>query len=103
MESMHPEFACCVSQEAALVSWLNLVKGIKEVSEYAQFGSQILLSSGDMAGNLLWSSSMMMMMTHDEKSSIERDHKTRFARNNVLKYSESIHVSSNLLLAEICL
>ena len=26
---MHPEFACChgVSQEAALVSWLNLVEG----------------------------------------------------------------------------
>ena len=39
MESMHPAFSCCVSQEGALVSWLNLAKGIKEVSEYAQFGS----------------------------------------------------------------
>ena len=74
------EFACCVNQEAALVSWLNLVEGIKEVSEYAQFGSQILLSSGDMAGNLLWSSSMM---THDEKVQLNVIIKlaSQFARN----------------------
>ena len=53
-----------------------------------------------MAGNLLWLPMMMMMMMmtsmHDDgKSSIERDHKTRFARNNyIIKFFSLVNFES---------